>query len=213
MESMLRRILQWLVVLLVITACAGGTQVTRVQAVPASADVPYSKILVVSLFESFDARKYLEKELVTELSGRGVDAIASTSMMTSRDPATRRTFVAMVDDIEADAVLVTHLASMSSDVTVKDMRPEATYNFRPTYYYNVWSVDLTEYVEPQSVALGHSIALATQLYSVRERDAVWGIEAKFQISQDIDQYWDYAVFPEQADAIASHMSRDGLIAR
>ena len=212
METMRKRTLLWVGVTFMVAGCA-GTQVTRVQALSESADVPYRKILVVALLDSFDARKYLESELVTQLSQRGVDAVASTSMMTSRDAATRRTVVAMVDDVEADAVLVSQLASVASDVKVKDMRPEATYNFRPTYYYNVWSVELTEYVEPQSVAVGHSIVLASQLYSVSVRDAVWGIEAKFRIAQNIDQYWDYAVFPEQAEAVATHMSRDGLIAR
>jgi hypothetical protein len=57
--------------------------------------------------------------------------------------------MAMVEKIDADAVLVTQLASLESKGTVKDMNPQATYNFRPTYYYNVWSVDLEEYVEPQ----------------------------------------------------------------
>ena len=121
--------------------------------------------------------------------------------------------MAMVEKIDADAVLVTQLASLESKGTVKDMRPEATYNFRPTYYYNVWSVDLEEYVEPQSVEFKHSLVLATQLYSVLNREAVWAIESKSKIVMNHEQVRDYAIIVDEAKAIATHLSRDGLIAR
>lgn len=196
-----------------LAACGAGTQVTRVQAVPESADVPYRKILVISLLDSFDARIYLENELVARLAEQGVQAVASSSMMDSRVANTRKLYLGMVEDIEADAVLVSQLARVDTDATVRDMRPQATYNFRPTYYYNIWSVELTEYTEPQSVALGFSVVLASQVFSVSQKEAVWGIEAKFRVAQDVDQYWDYSVFPDQAATIATYLTRDGLIAR
>ena len=47
----------------------------------------------------------------------------------------------MVDDVNADAVLVTRLVNLRSEGTKVDMRPEATYNIRPTWYYNVWAIE------------------------------------------------------------------------
>ena len=47
-------------------ACA-GTTVTRVQELSESADAPYDNVLVISLFKSFDARRYLEDAIVKEL--------------------------------------------------------------------------------------------------------------------------------------------------
>ncbi len=96
--------------------------------------------------------------------------------------------------------------------TVVDMNPEATYNFRPTYYYNVWSVDLQEYKEPQAVDFVHSLELATQLYSVRAKDVVWAIESKSRIVQDFDQLADYSIYVDEANAIVTSLSKDGLIA-
>ena len=52
----------------------------------------------------------------------------------------------MVKDIDADAVMVSQLVSLDTKEKMVDMSPEATYNLRPTYYYNVFSVDLQEYV-------------------------------------------------------------------
>ena len=100
---------------LLLSACASGSKVTRVEDVADTAQTPYEKVLVIGLFENYDSRRYLEKELVQKLKERGTDAVASTSMMDSRTPVVRKTFVEMVDAIGADAVVVTQLASFAAD--------------------------------------------------------------------------------------------------
>lgn len=195
-----------------LSACASGPQVTTVQEVSASADAPYDNVLVVSLFESFDARRYFEKEIVKQLSERGIKAVASTSLMDTRTPVTRETFLTMVGDLESDAVLVTHLVNLDTSAKMKDARPESTYNIRPTYYYNVWGVELTEYVEPQGMELEHSIVLATQLYSVLKQEPVWAIESKTKVVRGFDQQGNASVIETEAKAITSHLLRDKLIA-
>ena len=198
---------------LFLAACSAGPQVTRVQNLTDTADAPYDNVLVISLFESFDARRYLEKEIVKQLEERGVRAVASTSLMNTRTAVTRQTFLSMVDSLNSDAVLVTQLASLESRGKRKDMNPQSTYTFRPTYYYDVWSVELTEYVDPQSLELKHDIVLATQLYSVRDQEPVWAIESTSKLVQDFDQSLDYSVITNEAKAITRHLSRDGLIAQ
>ena len=193
-------------------ACSMGPQVTRTQDVSESADTPYRKILVITLLSSFDSRRYLEDEVVRQLAELGTDAVASTSMMNTKTPVTRQTFLAMVEKIGADAVVVTQLASLESKGTMKDMNPQSTHIFRPTYYYNVWSVELTEYVEPQAAKFEHSLVLVTQLYSVLNHEAVWAIESKSKIVQDFDEVKGYSIIVDEAKAIATHLSRDGLLA-
>jgi hypothetical protein len=95
---------------------------------------------------------------------------------------------------------------------MKDMNPEVTYNFRPTYYYDVWSVEQTEYIEPQGLELTHNIVLATQLFSVRDLKPVWTIESKTKIVMAYDKRGDVSVIADEARAIVSHLSRDGLLA-
>ena len=195
---------------LALSACA-GTQVTKVQKLSSSADAPYSNILVIALFESYDARVYLEKEIVSQLSEKGVTAVASTSKMTPKVPATRETFLAMVDELGSDAVLVTRLVNHDADVKIKDMRPESTYNVRSTYYYNVWDVQLKEYVQPQYMQFKHSIVLATQLYSTSTREPVWALESKSKIVDTFDRPGGMTVIRDEAKAISSHLSRDGAL--
>jgi hypothetical protein len=93
------------------------------------------------------------------------------------------------------------------------MNPQSTYNFRPTYYYNVWSVELTEYVAPQAVDYDHELSLATQLYSVQAKDVVWAMESNSNIHQAFDKGPDYSIFVKEAGAIVTQMLRGGLIAK
>ena len=196
-----------------VAACSTGPQVTTTQKFAESTSAPYENLLVIFLADKFDSRRYLEIEVVKKLAENGTQAVASTSMMDSRTPKTRQTFLAMVEKTGADAVLVTQIANLQSEGTVVDMNPEATYNFRPTYYYNVWSVDLQEYKEPQAVDFEHSLALATQLYSVSSKDVVWAIESHSNIKQAFDQGPDYSIYIDEAKAIASSLRKDGLISK
>jgi len=195
-----------------LAACA-GTQVSTTQKFAAAEDAPYKNVLVIFLADSFDSRRYLETEIVKQLAAQGTRAVRSTSMMDSRTPVARETFIAMVREIGADAVLVTQIADLRSTGEAVNMNPQATYNFRPTYYYNVWSVDLQEYKEPQAVNFEHALSLATQLYSVRSKDVVWAIESNSKIKQDFDEGRDYSVFIDEASKIVKQLSRDGLIAK
>jgi hypothetical protein len=193
-------------------ACASSKQVKISQELSDSADAPYKNILVVALFESYDGRRYLEMEVVNELSRRGTEAVRSTSMMDSRTPVNRETFLAMVEKIGADAVLLTQLTSHDAVVSQKDARPEATYNYWPTYYYNVFSVELTEYVEPPRQEAEHSLILATQLFSVASREPVWGMESISVIIEKQEDGLNQKVYVQEAQAIVGAMSRGGVIA-
>lgn len=207
----LMRVLLIFGITLVLGACATGPQITRTQELSESADTPYEKILVITLLSKFDSRRYLEKEVVSQLSKLGTESVASTSLMNTKTPVTRATFMAMVEQLDADAVLVTQLVSLRSEATVVNMSPEATVNLRPTGYYNVFSVETTEYMEPQAVEFEHSLVLLTQLYSVLKRETVWGIESKSRFSLGFDQSKDYSIIVNEAAAIAKYLSRDGLL--
>jgi hypothetical protein len=110
-------------------------------------------------------------------------------------------------------VLVTQVASLKSELEMKDMRPEASYKVSPTYYFNVWNVDLREYVEPQEAEVTSSLVLATQLYDVSTKEAVWAIESKSQIVQDSGSASYYPYIVDEATAIVGQMSAVGLIAQ
>lgn len=196
-----------------LAACASRPSISVSQPLMADAGAPYEKTLVVALFESFDARRYLEKEIVKRLEEQGISAVRSTSMMDTTTPVTAATFIDMVEEIDADSVLVTQLTAYETEVSAKGARPESTWNYRPTYYYNVFEVELTEYVEPKVVKLKHDLLLATQMFSVSTREPVWGIDSRARFKENIDRGHDYGVFEREADAIVARLVRDGVVAR
>ena len=197
---------------LLMGACA-GPQITTVQPLSESASVPYRNVLVVSLFKSFDMRRFLEQEIVKQLQERGVEAVASTSMMDTKTPVNRDTFVAMVEQLNSDAVIVTQLVNLETTSKVKDRRPETTRNISPTYYYNVWSVEVTEYVEPPGLELKHEAIMATQVFSARSKTPVWAIESTSNITRNIDRQTSGSSIASEAKKIIGAMTRDGLLAR
>jgi hypothetical protein len=203
--------LSLLIFAVLISACA-GPQITRVQPLSETADAPYGNVLVISMFDSFDMRRYLEGELVKQLKERGVTAVASTSMMDTRTPVTRQTFLDMVEAQGSDAVLITTLANLDTSAKTKDANPESTHIIRPTYYYNVWSVELTEFVGPQDIEFTHTLLLSTQLYSVSQQSPVWAIESKTKLARDHQNRGDTTFITDEAKAIVSYLSRDGLLA-
>jgi hypothetical protein len=179
----------------------------------AAAEGPFKNILVIFLANSFDSRRYLETEIVRKLEERGTAAVRSTSMMNTKVPMTTETFLAQVEEIGADAVLVTQLADLQTKGTQVTMRPRSTYNIRPTWYFNVWSVELTEYVAPSAMNYEHQLSLATQLYSVEAQEAIWAMESNTDILVAFDQGPDYSIFVDEAGAIVKELRGSGMIAR
>lgn len=196
-----------------LVACASSPQVTTVLPLIESADAPYENVLVVSLFESFDQRRYLENAIVRQLEAQGIDAVASTTQMDTRTPVNRDTFVAMIEETGADALLLTQLVDVEVRSKVQNMRPEATYNIRNTWYYNVWSVELTEYKEPQSVKFTNTVLLSAQVFSASSRQPVWAIETEATFVQDYDDRLGERPYVDEAVAITGQLSRDGLLRR
>ncbi|MGI9342345.1 MAG: hypothetical protein ACR2QV_05815 [Gammaproteobacteria bacterium] len=206
----LRRIAALCCGVLLMTACA-GPQVTRVQALPADSGAPFENILVVTLFADFGARKTLEKRIVSLLAERGTKAVASTSMMDTKTPMTREVYIAMLDKIGADSMLVTQLVSVDTELKAVDANPQTTVEVRPTYYFNVWNVNVTEYVEPQFLYDTGTASLATQMLSVAKRDAVWGIESTIEIKREVGVPRDYGAHDVESGLIVNYLVRDGLI--
>ena len=83
----------------------------------------------------------------------------------------------------------------------------------PTYYYNVFQVELTEYVEPTRLQTEHSLVLATEVLSVSTEKPVWAIDAASEFVVVQEDGLDYQIFVREARAIVDYMARDGLVKR
>jgi len=59
----------------------------------------------------------------------------------------------------------------------------------------------------------HTLVLKTDLFSVKTEDPVWGIESRSKFDLGFDQAKDYTIIVNEAKAIPSYLSRDGLVAQ
>ena len=198
--------------LILLTACMTPKVTTSTsKGLPDASDGPYRNVLVMVLFSKFDTRRYLEDEIVNDLKAQGVEAVASTSMMNSRTPLTREFIIETMTELGSDALLLTQLADLQSGGKVIDMNPQETYNIRPTYYYNVFTMDLTEYIEPQDLKITHSLSTSSDLYSFNSKSKVWSMITHSKIKENVDHMRDYSIILREADAISAAMLRDEVV--
>ncbi len=66
-------------------------------------------------------------------------------------------------------------------------------------------------VSAQAVDFEHHLVLATQVYSVLKKESVWAIESRTKIKVGFDEVAGFSVIVNEAKAITSHLSKDGLI--
>ncbi len=202
-----------LVFIALLGACSTGPQISREQKLSRKADAPYDNLLIIALLENFEARKRLERAIVDELAKRRVTGVASTSRMKTTTPMSRQTYLAMVEELNPEALMVIQLIDIKSTVKMKDSAsPEATYNVRPSWYFNVWEVELTEYREPKSAEFKSSYALLSEVYEVASRERVWAIDSKSKVTaQGGSVAQNYIVFLDEGKAQVKRLKRDGVI--
>lgn len=204
----------WLITLVALTlgGCANIARLTEIQPLEKSAAVPYNKVLVVGLFNSFDTRSLLERAIVQDI-GRGTPgAVAATSFMKTTTPLTTETIKAIVKESEADAVLVTQLVDMSKSKTkVKERNPQTSYKINQTFFWNVWDVQVVEYMEPEYLEQKLSLYLITELYQVDNQQRVWAINSKAKIVKDLSRPDYYPFIDSDAEKIVARMRSEGII--
>jgi hypothetical protein len=108
---------------------------------------------------------------------------------------------------------VTQLVSYEAEGEIKGARPEATYNFRPTYWYNVFEVELTEYTEPDYTQFTNQIALATDVFSAQTQQKVWSMSSDWEIKEGLQPGRDYTAFVGEAKSIVDAAARAKVIGR
>jgi hypothetical protein len=208
---MLRYSMTITLLVILTSGCAVPPKATITQDVTESAEVPFQNTLVLVLFSKFDTRRYLEDEIVKHLDAQGIKAVASTSMMTTKTPLTRDFILETMTELGSDSLLLTQLANLETTGEVKSMNPEVTYNVRPTYYVNVFTVDQQEFIEPQTVRFTHYLSTSSDLYSFKTKEKIWGMITYSKIKQNVDNMREYSIIVDEANAIVNSMLDDAVV--
>ena len=123
----------------------------------------------------------------------------------------------MIDRAErsnADGVLVIQLISLEPPASAVDANPDATYIFRPTYYYNV-SVRRPDGIRRAAVSRSSptSSRCRARCTPSQSTDQAWSIRSDWKIKEQLQPGTDYKVFTETAKSIVDRALRDGVIAQ
>ena len=128
---------------------------------------PFTKVLVVGSTDSFDNRRIFEDVLVGELKGRGVEAVASYTLIPGEDDVKRDKVVEAVKTSGADSVLATRLVGIETKTTPVPVQSPVPGDMDLYRYYSP--------MEPQTtIRQDYRVAnLETNLFDARTGKMVW----------------------------------------
>jgi hypothetical protein len=172
-KSIFRYVLSMFVVALLLPSCSASTKLTSLWRDETYRDHP-RKIMVIGMLKTPANRRILEDEMVRQLKTRGTDAVAGYTVLPEQVQATRETIIAKMNELGADAVLISRLMDKKSVTTyVPGTPPPTGYGFHSYYSYNPGYVVQDEYAVVQ-----------TNLYDLKTDKLIWTAASETWISGD-----------------------------
>ena len=183
--------------LLLLPSCA-TTKLTSLWRDETYRDHP-QKILVIGLLKTPGNRRILEDEMVRQLKARGPDAVASYTVFPEQVQANKETITAKMNEIGADAVLISRLMDKKSVTTYVPGSPSPTgYGWHGYYSYNPGYVVQDEYAVVQ-----------TNLYDLKTDKLIWTAATETWITGDYSD----SLIREYTEVIGDSLARQKVIAR
>ena len=150
----------------IISACA-STTLDMTWRDPTYEGRPFAKVLVVGSTDSPDNRRIFEDVLVSELKGRGVEAVASHTLIPGEGDVKRDKIVEAVKTSGADSVLSTRLVGIETKAAQLAVQSPGAGDMNLYRYYSP--------MEPQTtVRQDYQVAnLESNLFDARTGKMVW----------------------------------------
>ncbi len=141
-----------------------------------------TRVMVIGVSESPTNRNIFEDEFVRQLKTRGVDAVASYTMLPYRLLSNKAAVAATLKKTRMEMVIFTRLVDKK---TVQTYVPGQVYAV-PNYYYR-WGT-YYEYVQSPGRIVENNYAYAeTNLYYVKDERLIWSARSETLISGTTQQ--------------------------
>jgi hypothetical protein len=161
--------------LLLLPSCSATTQLNSVWRDETYRDHP-RKILVLGMLKTPGNRRILEDEMVRQLKAHGTDAVAAYTVLPEQIEANKETITSIMNEIGADAVLISRLMDKKSVTTyVPGTPPPTGYGWHNYYSSNPGYVVQDEYAVVQ-----------TNLYDLKTNKLIWTAASETWVSGDND---------------------------
>lgn len=170
-KPMYRYVLSMFVLVLLLPSCSATTQLTSVWRDETYQDHP-RKILVLGMLKTPGNRRILEDDMVLQLKAHGTDAVAGYTVLPEQIEANKETITAIMNELGADAVLISRLMDKKSVTTyVPGSPPPSGYGWHGYYSYNPGYVVQDEYAVVQ-----------TNLYDLKTNKLIWTAASETWVS-------------------------------
>jgi hypothetical protein len=161
MISRCRYVLSMFVLALLLLPSCATTKLTSVWRDEAYKDHP-RKILVIGMLKTPGNRRIFEDEMVKQLKARGTEAVAGYTVLPEEVETNKETITAKMNELGADAVLISRLMDKKSVTTYMPGTQPASYGWHSYYSYSSGYVVQDEYAVVQ-----------TNLYDLKTDKLIW----------------------------------------
>lgn len=187
-------------------ACAPQIEVVKLYDDPARVSKTYKRLLVVDISSDRGQQQLFENEIVLKLRREQVQAIPSYTLIDASNGLLQEDIDRISEEIGADGILVTHIASVDTEIDSVEGRKEIRSTCRGGDPVDYFLYDHEILTEPDSVRLAHTVVVITNLYDAGSQNRVWTIQSTcFEKASMAD------VLLDNSSAIVRQLGIDQLI--
>ena len=192
----------------VLTACATSTARTSIDRVAKAPDLksaPYANLLIVGV----GPRANLAREFELVLAGlitEGDTRATAYHRLASRADVSEDKIRELVERQGADAVLVTTLRHVDSEVRMRGARTELKAEPIGGSLVDFFRYDYKEYSTAPSADLKYNVQLVTDVFDAKSGDRVYTIE-----STTLQAETAYEIIDAESEAIAKQLREDDML--
>ena len=191
---------------ILVGGCALQTEVIKLYEDTARAPQTYKRLLVVDLSSDHNQQQQFEDEVAGRLRREDVDAVPSYTMLDASQGLLQADINRVSDEIGADGILITHIASVDTKVEKVQGRESLRSTCRGGDPVDYFLYDHKILREPDSVKVAHTVIVITNLYDSKSRERIWTIQSTcFEKTTIADMLQD------EATAIVRQLRTDELI--
>ena len=175
---------------------------------PGYSGEPASKILVVGIADHEGVRRVFEDTLAQALTKRGVQAVASYSVVPTRGKISEEELVKAVERTGVNGVLITRLVRRETETlhaTESMGMAPAAYGMR-TRYYGYYDAAWSGHYEPAMSQTIEYVIAETALFRPDVQETVWSGTTRSQRMGDVRKATE-----DFAEVMIDAMKKDGVI--
>lgn len=143
----------------------------------------YKHPMIIGISDSQQTRRIYENYMVTELKKKNINAIASYTLISSKQKIDRDSVNDAIKGTDIDSVLVSYLVSADTEVIHRDSPLNTGYS---SNVENSMVSETLISVRGRS-SDGEVVTLKNDLYDVQTESLVWSVQTKSVAPESIDQ--------------------------